>query len=125
MIITLEILLLLFFSLDARINATRAIAERYPQATIIASGGALATEKTEGDLIYDALPDYQDRIVVDSMARDTIGNAIFVADWLKENDIGNLLILTSTWHVVRASVALRGVLAREGMHPKTYLVASG
>ena len=54
--------------------------------------------------------------MVDPKARDTIGNALFVADWLKENDhVGNLLILTSTWHVVRASVALRGVLKREGM----------
>jgi hypothetical protein len=113
------------YALDARINATRALAERYPQATIIASGGALATEKTEGDLIFDALPEYQDRIVVDPMARDTIGNAIFVAGWLKENDIGNLFIVTSTWHIARATLALRGVLAREGMHPKTYLVATG
>jgi len=115
------------YALDARIEATRALAERYPQMTIIATGDALATEKTEGDLIiYDALPEYQDRIVVDPKARDTIGNALFVADWLKENDhVGNLLILTSTWHVVRASVALRGVLKREGMYPKTYLVASG
>jgi hypothetical protein len=103
------------YALDARINATRALAKRYPQATIIASGGALATEKTEGE----------DRIVVDPMARDTIGNAIFVAGWLKENDIGNLFIVTSTWHIARATLALRGVLAREGMHPKTYLVATG
>ena len=34
------------YALDARIEATRALAERYPQMTIIATGGALATEKT-------------------------------------------------------------------------------
>jgi hypothetical protein len=79
------------YALDARINATRALAERYPQATIIASGGALATKKTEGDLIFDALPEYQDRIVVDPMARDTIGNAIFVAGWHKENEMGRFV----------------------------------
>ena len=55
--------------------------------------------------------------MVDPKARDTItiGNALFVADWLKENDnMGN-----------RASITLRGVLVLQGMYPKTYLVVSG
>eukprot|EP00956_Cyclotella_meneghiniana_P045755 scaffold382928_cov89-Cyclotella_meneghiniana.AAC.1 len=65
------------YALDARIEATRVLAERYPQMTIIATGAALSTEKPEGEIIYDALPEYQDRIVVDTKARDTIGNALF------------------------------------------------
>ena len=92
---------------------------------ILATGGALDTDRAEGDLILEAMPEYADRIVVDRQARDTIGNSLAIADYLEENDVGNLLIVTSTSHLPRSAGALRGVLQRRGMHPKTYLVGAG
>lgn len=97
----------------------------YPEATILATGGALETDLAEGDLIKAALPEYADRIVVDRGARDTIGNSLAIAEYLQENQIDNLLIVTSTYHLPRATMALRGVLQRNELYPKTYMVGAG
>ena len=50
--------------LDVRIETARRLAEHYPHATIFATGGALETDRAEGDLILEALPQFADRIVV-------------------------------------------------------------
>lgn len=111
--------------LDARIEAVREFAALYPQAKILATGGALETDRAEGDLILEALPEYADRIVVDRNARDTIGNCLAISEYLLENDIGNIFSLTSTFHSPRALMACRGVFHRMGINARTYMVAAG
>eukprot|EP00751_Fragilariopsis_kerguelensis_P044705 CAMPEP_0170999576 /NCGR_PEP_ID=MMETSP0736-20130129/14202_1 /TAXON_ID=186038 /ORGANISM="Fragilariopsis kerguelensis, Strain L26-C5" /LENGTH=583 /DNA_ID=CAMNT_0011426813 /DNA_START=175 /DNA_END=1926 /DNA_ORIENTATION=- len=113
------------YPLEARIETTRQLGTLYPDAPIIATGAAVSTDKSEGDLIYEAIPEFQDRIIVDRSARDTIGNSIFVADWLAENEIENLFLISSTYHLARATIALRGVLQTKDLHPHIYLVGAG
>lgn len=113
--------------LDARIDTARKLAERYPQAKIVATGGALgALDRAEGDLILEGMPEHADRITVDRGARDTIGNSLALAEFLRENDgVANLLLVSSSFHLPRATMAVRGVLQRLDMHPRTYMVAAG
>ncbi|KAL7570660.1 hypothetical protein ACA910_014933 [Epithemia clementina (nom. ined.)] len=112
--------------LSARVKAARRLAELYPQAVILATGGKLGTfDRSEGDLIKELMPEFADRVVVDRLARDTIGNSLAIAEYLRDNEIGNLLLVSSSFHIVRASSIVRGVLQRNNMHPHTYMVSAG
>ena len=55
------------------------------------------------------------RIVVDIHARDTLGNAEFVAAVLKERMLGNVVLDTSTFHAIRSRLTLEGVLTTRGV----------
>jgi len=111
--------------LNARVATAKLLADRYPNAQILATGGALNTEKAEGDLIVEKMPGYEDRIFVDRLARDTIGNSIAIADFMTANYTENLFVVSSTFHVVRGASALRGVLMSRNMSPNIYLVGAG
>lgn len=74
--------------LQDRLDAALALAAAFPNAVIIASGGAVSSEYTESEGMRDWLVAHgvaTGRIVVDTHARDTLGNAEFVvAAVLKE-----------------------------------------
>lgn len=96
------------------------------QAKILATGGALgALDRSEGDLILEAMPEYASRITVDQGARDTIGNALAAAKFLKKEKISQVLVVTATWHLPRGIAALRGVLESHEIAAKTYMVGAG
>jgi len=115
--------------LDVRIHAATMLASKFPDAPIIATGGNLGTfDRAEGDLILERMTGQgvkEERIIVDRLARDTIGNSLAIATYLEENSIDNLLVVTSTFHGPRATAALRGVLQRADLHPRTYMVLAG
>jgi len=112
--------------INARVAVAKNLADRFPHAVILATGGALDTDRAEGDLILEAMPEYADRIIVDRQARDTIGNSLAIAEYLKQNDIDILLSVSSTFHLTRATMALRGVLQRKGLQDtKSYMVGAG
>ena len=99
-------------------DAALALASAFPTATIIASGGAVSSEYTESEAMRDWLAGHgvdAGRIVVDRHARDTVGNAVFVADVLAERRLGSVLLDTSTFHAIRARLTLEGVLADRGV----------
>jgi hypothetical protein len=66
-----------------------------------------------------------DQIVVDRSARDTLGNAIFVADALRERNIQNVIVDTSTYHAVRCTLTLRGALSARGLDATVVTIGAG
>ena len=65
------------------------------------------------------------QIVVDRSARDTLGNAIFVAETLQERNIQNVIVDTSTYHSVRCTLTLRGVLSKRGVDATVVTFGAG
>ena len=104
--------------LQDRLDAALALAAAFPNAVIIASGGAVSSEYTESEGMRDWLVAHgvaTGRIVVDTHARDTLGNAEFVAAMLKERMLGNVVLDTSTFHAIRSRLTLEGVLTTRGV----------
>lgn len=115
-------------SLRDRLQAALELAKEYPQASIIASGGAVSSKYPEAEFIRDWLVDKgveEARISVDTAARDTVGNAMFVEQWLRERDVGNVIIDTSTYHSPRSRLILEGMLEGRGLPINFVSVGAG
>lgn len=85
-----------------RIDAALSLAQAFPHAQIIASGGAVTSGKAEGDFIKEDLERQglrpQKPIIVDAKARDSHGNAGFIGQWMqKHTKNSTLLIVGSDW----------------------------
>lgn len=114
--------------LEERLNATLKLAGRLPRSQIITSGGAVSSEHPEGPFMRDWLVHRgiaTERIFVDGSARDTLGNCLYVASWLRENRVSNIVLITSTWHSPRAELNLRGLLERQGVVASVVAVGAG
>merc|ERR1712150_14039 len=89
--------------MEQRIDAAEELATAYPEAQIIASGGAVTSGKVEGVFIREELmrrnSSLGSRIVVDPSARDSEGNALFIGKYVQEHVNGEaiLLIIGSDW----------------------------
>ena len=115
-------------SLQDRLDALLVLASYFPDSQIIASGGAVSSVHTESDFIRDYLLAHgvQDsRVVVDRHARDTLGNALFVADAVRDYALGSLLVDTSTYHSTRCTLTLRGALDAKGVDATILTVGAG
>jgi uncharacterized SAM-binding protein YcdF (DUF218 family) len=115
-------------ALYARLVATLALSKEFPGATIIASGGAVQSEYSESEFIRDWLVAHNvcpARIAVDTAARDTLGNAMFIAEWLRETKVGTVMLVTSTWHSPRSRLNLQGALEARGVNASILSVGAG
>ncbi len=77
----------------------------------------LATLWTGAPALFDCCVD------LGREALSTEGNADEVGDWARDHDYGNLILVTSEYHMPRALVATRARLPRAAITP--YAVASG
>lgn len=114
--------------LEERLNATLKLTTAFPEAQVLTSGGAVSTKYPEGAFIRQWLVDRgvaSSRIFVDTAARDTLGNCIYVASWLRENHAGNVIIVTSTWHSPRARLNLMGLLEQYSLVKSVVSVGAG
>jgi len=117
--------------MQQRIDAAQKLAASFPDASIIASGGAVSSSKVEGVFIREELIKKDSaldaRIVVDPDARDSEGNAEFIGEWVRTNVVGQvtLLIVGSDWQDPRFRGIMDGVFETSGIKATIVPVGAG
>lgn len=89
----------------SRLERGLEMAEKYPDAKIILSGGDVRTEYTEASVMKNWLLEQgvdESRIILDEAARDTYGNAIGTLKALQEMDAHKVLLVGTMLHLPRA-----------------------
>lgn len=89
----------------SRLERGLEMAEKYPDAKIILSGGDVRTEYTEASVMKNWLLEQgvdESRIILDEAARDTYGNAIGTLKALQEMDAHKILLVGTMLHLPRA-----------------------
>lgn len=89
----------------SRLERGLEMAEKYPEAKIILSGGDVRTEYTEASVMKNWLLEQgvdESRIILDEAARDTYGNAIGTLKALQEMDAHKVLLVGTMLHLPRA-----------------------
>lgn len=93
----------------SRLEKALELAQRYPEAKIILSGGDVKTEFTEASVMYQWLVEQgvsEDRLIMDELARDTVGNAIGIVKALEEMDAHKVIAVGTIYHLPRATTTL-------------------
>ena len=116
-----------------------------PDATIIISGGAIDYDFSEAETMKDYLLKHstelaialglepegsawcisEERILLDTEARDTVGNAIGAFKHIEELDLHNLLIAASTGHVMRGQTIFNALADGKGYPIEVHSSGSG
>ena len=94
-----------------RLQKTKEMAEKYPHAKIILSGGPVKTEFSEADVMAKWLTENgvaKDRLLLDPVARDTPGNVIGIINFMKEYNGKKVLGIGTLLHIPRATAVLKG-----------------
>jgi uncharacterized SAM-binding protein YcdF (DUF218 family) len=110
-----------------RLTKTKEMADRFPNAKIVLSGGAVKTPYAEADVMRDWLVGQgvdHNRILIDDQARDTYGNAIGMVSIFEHYDLHNILAVSSVYHLPRAVTTLKAYANRVG-YPITVDSAGG
>lgn len=95
----------------ARLEKTKEMAEKYPKAKLILSGGPVKTKFAESDVMAKWLIKQginQDRLLLDPVARDTPGNAIGMVELFKQHNLHRILGVGTLQHIPRATAVLKG-----------------
>jgi uncharacterized SAM-binding protein YcdF (DUF218 family) len=97
-----------------RMTALVELAQRYPHARILFSGGigALGTTATEAEAALDfweSLGIERWRVMVEDKSRNTVENARFSMDLAKPNPGARWLLVTSAYHMPRSMGVFRKV----------------
>lgn len=90
-----------------RLNVTLKAAEKYPDSKIIVTGGVPKKGHTEAELMYDWLVEKgidKERIFKEALATDTVENALFSMDIVREEGLKDVTLITSASHMRRALV---------------------
>ncbi|MDE1993097.1 MAG: YdcF family protein [Rhizobiaceae bacterium] len=101
---------------DRLVEALR-LAQKYPQARIVVSGGdGSITGDYEGDAViserfFTALGIPKDRLVEDTTSRTTYENAVNTKELLTQNGLSNCLLITSGFHMPRSV----GIFRKQGI----------
>jgi uncharacterized SAM-binding protein YcdF (DUF218 family) len=97
-----------------RVTEALALARRYPKATLVFTGGAVAVlypPSNEADAAKRLLQDFgiteRNRLVLEPKARNTWENAVYTKALLKPKPGERWLLVTSAWHMPRAMGAFR------------------
>ncbi len=97
-----------------RMTEALALARRFPQATLVFTGGAAAVlypPSIEADAAKRFLQDFgiteRNRLVLEAKARNTWENALYTRALLKPKPGERWLLVTSAWHMPRAMGAFR------------------
>lgn len=116
-----------------------------PDAKIIISGGAIDYDFSEAETMKDYLLKHstelaialglepegsawcisEERILLDTEARDTVGNAIGAFKHIEELDLHNLLIAASTGHVMRGQTIFNALADGKGYPIEVHSSGSG
>lgn len=93
----------------SRLEVALKLAERFPEAKIILSGGDVKTEFTEASVMKTWLLEQgvdESRIILDEAARDTLGNAIGTLAELEKLDAHKLIVVGTMLHIPRATTTM-------------------
>lgn len=98
--------------LKARCDAAAHAAKAFPDSALVCSGGATGTNNPEGHTEAGLMKDYLtgtcgiagERILTDEYAMTTLDNAINTFAILEEQEIGEITIVTSSYHQRRANL---------------------
>ena len=98
--------------LKARCNAAAAAAGAFPDSFLVCSGGATGENNPEGHTEAGLMKDYlvrergisAERILTDERAQNTLDNAVNTFAILKEQGIGTITVVTSSYHQCRANI---------------------
>lgn len=88
-----------------RLKVTLKAAEKYPDSKIIVTGGVPKKGHTEAELMYDWLVKEgidKERIFKEVLATDTVENALFSMDIVREEELQDVTLITSASHMRRA-----------------------
>lgn len=110
-------------ALKSRLEKTVAYAERFPMADIIVSGGAVTTPFNEAIEMKKWLVQHgvrAGRILLDSVAKDTVGNAIGITEIVKTKTYRSCCVITSLTHLPRAWMSLVARFKKENMAIPVY-----
>ncbi|HHW7518643.1 YdcF family protein [Mannheimia haemolytica] len=94
-----------------RLQKTKEMAQKFPQAKIIVSGGAVKTEFAEADVMAKWLSENgieKDRLLLDPVARDTPGNAVGIIKLMQTYNGKKVLGIGTLQHIPRATAVLKG-----------------
>ncbi|MBB4571267.1 YdcF family protein [Rhizobium leucaenae] len=100
-----------------RLVETLRLAQKFPQARIVVSGGdGSISGKYEGDAViserfFVALGLSKDRLVEDTTSRTTFENAVNTKQLLAQNDLSGCLLITSGFHMPRSM----GIFRKQGI----------
>ena len=105
----------------SRLECALELAERFPDAKIILSGGDVKTKFTEASVMKEWLLEQgvaEDRILLDERARDTYGNAIGILSICKEIKVHKVMVVGTILHLPRAVTTLTLYAKAEGYDMK-------
>lgn len=97
-----------------RLQVAKKAALRYPHSKIIVTGGVPKNGVTEADVMFDWLVANgidEKRIIKEAMATDTVENAIFSMEIVKNEQIKDVTLITSATHMRRALVVFQEINA--------------
>lgn len=89
----------------SRLERALEMAQKYPEAKLILSGGDVRTPYTEASVMEQWLLEQgvePERIILDEKARDTYGNAIGTLEALQQMEADSVLIIGTMLHLPRA-----------------------
>ena len=101
----------------SRLEKALEMAERFPDAKLILSGGDVKTEFTEAAVMKEWLMEQgieETRMLLDEDARDTYGNAIGIITLCEEIDAHKVMVVGTMLHLPRAVTTLSLYAERVG-----------
>lgn len=105
------------FLLEMRLVKTVELAERFPEANIIVSGGAVSTVHNESYAMRDYLIQKgiePHRIIIEPLAKDTVGNSLMITELLLEDieAYQTCVVVTTLGHLARSWLSMKAALSR-------------
>lgn len=90
-----------------KVIKAKELLELHPDAIILVSGGAVDQPISEAQTMADWLIKNgvsKDKIILDELARDTVGNAIGVVDYMIEHNLTNVVGVSGFSHIPRGLI---------------------
>ena len=112
----------------SRLEVALELANRFPDAKIILSGGDVKTEFTEASVMRNWMVEQgidESRIVLDEAARDTLGNAIGTLAELEKLDAHKLIVVGTMLHIPRATTTMTLYAEHQGYELEIDSVGGG
>lgn len=110
-----------------RLQKAKEMADKFPNAKLVLTGGPVRYEYAEADVMAKWLVSSgidKNRLILDDIARDTPGNAIGLVKAFKEINAHNILVVGTVLHLPRASTVLK-VYGEAVGYPMTIDAAGG
>jgi uncharacterized SAM-binding protein YcdF (DUF218 family) len=90
--------------LKERLETALYLLRQYPVGKIIVTGGAVSSRKTEAEIMTDYLVRHgvdRHRIVLDTVAKDTIENLLNCRKVMQKDGLRNCIIVSNSFHIRR------------------------